>query len=275
MRVSTRHIAATLLLLVMQAIRSGAEEIPREGAVHEIAVVLFKENRAASASEVKNLLDNSDYRVDSIAFIRYRNIPVGSTRTSVIRMYLRSKPIMYVDVWTPDPGTTDSSAFKTALIGVVNWLNIGVVTSKGEFNLMEINAHYLQSTAERDVVLALASICCDTTKSIQSTVARLKQSNVTVSFERYGRKGDVPFPTVPVTHLIYRIADTYLLWLRLAHDWRTDRIRGNEIESDVWLTASCDFGYPRRMGDLAADVTPYGSHQRTLNGEDIVRTVFR
>lgn len=275
MSVSTRRIAATLLLFVMQALCSGAEEIPREGAVHEIAVVLFKENRAASASEIKNILDNSDYRVDSIAFIRYRNIPVGSTRTSVLRMYLRSKPIMYVDVWTPDPGNTDSSAFKTALIGVVNWLNIGVVTSRGELNLMEINAHYLQSTAERDVVLALASICCDTAKSIQSTVARLKQSNVTVSFERYGRKGDVPFPTVPVTHLIYRIADTYLLWLRLAHDWRTDRIRGNEIESDVWLTASCDFGYPRRLGDLVAEVTPYGSYQRTLNGEDIVRTVFK
>jgi hypothetical protein len=267
MSVSTRRIAATLLLFVMQALCSGAEEIPREGAVHEIAVVLFKENRAASASEIKNILDNSDYRVDSIAFIRYRNIPVGSTRTSVLRMYLRSKPIMYVDVWTPDPGNTDSSAFKKALIGVV--------TSSGEFNLMEINAHHLQSSAERDVVLALASICCDTTMSIQSTVARLKQSNITVSFERYGRKGGLLFPTVPVTHLVYEIAGSYRLWLRLARNWRTDRIRGDEIESDTWITARCEYGYPRRMGDLAADVTPYGSYQRTLNGEDIVRTVFK
>lgn len=275
MRTSTGLIAVIVLFCSTQCICSGKEVTLPHGVVHDVLQVLLTVDKPANATEIRTRLDNHRYRVDSTALIRYRYIPSGSTRTCVLRMYLLSKPVLYVDVWTPDPGSADSSAFKTAMIGVVNWLNIGVVTSKGEFNVMEINASHLFADAERRIVIALASVCCDTTMPIQSTLARLRGEGATVSFERYGRKGDLPLSTTPVTHLVYSINDSYRLWLQLKHVWSADSLRGDMIPSDTWVSASNELPVPRREGDLVADVTPYGSELWTLHDEDVVRTVFK
>lgn len=275
MRTSTGLFAAIALICSTQLMCKGAVGNLPSGAVHDVVQTIFKSDRPSSASVIRTRLDKGGFKIDSIAFTRYATYNERRKRPASVRMYLHTTPVLYVEALTDDPGMGGLDPCESVMQSAVDWVNIGVAARSGEYNLMLINSHPSPVAGERDVIVALSSICCDTTESIQTTLKRLRQADMHVSFERYRRKGDLLFPSVPIVQIEYKVDDTFRLWFTLAHEWMSSELRGDEVERDTWGMAHCEVLFPRTQGDVVADVVPFGSLEFTLKNEPLIRTVCR
>jgi hypothetical protein len=275
MRTSIGLFAAIVLICSTQLMCKGAVRSLPSDAVHDVVQAIFKSDRPSSASEIRKRLDIGGFRVDSVALTRYADYSKRRNRPASIRMYLHVTPVLFVEALTDDPGTNSLDSCESAMQSAVDWINIGVAAQSGEYNVMLINSHPSPVAGERSVIVALSSICCDTTESIQTTLERLRLAGMHVSFERYRRKGDLLFPSVPIVQIEYKVNDTFRLWLTLSHEWISSELRGDEVERDTWGMAHCEVLFPRTEGDVVADVVPYGTQEFTLKNAPLIRTVCK